>query len=890
MRHSIPLRPDRARTCRRMILAAILFGFLTSQGEAAGACPLESAGAPAQAAQPARAMAGARTGSRAGMDAAGAARLPTGARLDPAGRSSDLGNMPVAMALAPEGDRVVVLLAGWREQGIQVVEIASGRVLQTLELPAAFLGLAFSGDGHALYVAGGNEDVVYRFEWQRGAAVPAGAIALGGNGDAKDAKEGKVAKDTKYGTRYPAGLALSRDGKSMYVAENLSDTLAVVDLASGKVAQRLPAGRYPYAVAVGPAGEVYVSAWGGSTVSVFAAAATSPSAETAPPLVEAGRIEVGRHPSALLLAAGGSRLFVASASTDRVAVVDTATRQVVAQLSDAPPAGPAEGGTPSALALAAGGHQLLVAESDANAIAVFDLAAATSGMDGERSGQTSGGPNPAHGPRRVDRLAGRIPAGWYPTAVLAAGDSLVVANGKGRGAGPNPKGPQPGVPNMDPRSYTLGQTSGTLTVLPAMPDRAELAVLSRRVARANGWETAAGRGSAGRRRGAGTPPASGYPPLRHVVYIIKENRTYDQVFGDMPGGDGDPRLQFFTGAEAPNHRALAERFGLFDRFLCNGEVSAQGHFWSTAAYSTDYSERTTPSGYSARRGGEDVEDGADQPANGYLWDLARARGLAVRIYGEMGKGFKNAAGAPVYRATVLSAAPFTSPTYPSWDLSIPDQRRADAWIAELQAYVRKGQMPALEILHLPNDHTSGARPGMPTPRAAMADNDLALGRIVEALSRSPFWKDTAVFVVEDDAQSGPDHVDSHRAPLLVVSPYSRPGVVRRFANTTDVVATIEEILGLGTLSQFDTFGRPLRGIFAATPDLAPYQALVPRQPLAETNPGDAPAARQSMRLDFSAPDAAPAAELNGILWRTLKGDAPYPAPARLSTLEIQRGY
>jgi hypothetical protein len=239
---------------------------------------------------------------------------------------------------------------------------------------------------------------------------------------------------------------------------------------------------------------------------------------------------------------------------------------------------------------------------------------------------------------------------------------------------------------------------------------------------------------------------------------------------------------------------------------------------------------------------------------------------------------------------VPSAAPFTSPTYPSWDLSIPDQRRADAWIAELQAYVRKGQMPALEILHLPNDHTSGARPGMPTPRAAMADNDLALGRIVEALSRSPFWKDTAVFVVEDDAQSGPDHVDSHRAPLLVVSPYSRPGVVRRFANTTDVVATIEEILGLGTLSQFDTFGRPLRGIFAATPDLAPYQALVPRQPLAETNPGDAPAARQSMRLDFSAPDAAPAAELNGILWRTLKGDAPYPAPARLSTLEIQRGY
>jgi sugar lactone lactonase YvrE len=890
MRHAIPLRPDRAFLGRPMILVAVICSLWTLLGELARPAPLESAGAPASSAPSARAAAGARAASAAEKDGSGVARLPTGARLDPAGRSSDLGNMPIAMALAPEGDRVVVLLAGWREQGIQVVELASGRVLQTLALPAAFLGLAFSADGHTLYVAGGNEDVVYRFDWQHGVAAPAGAIALGGKGDAKDEKDGKAAKDTKYGTRYPAGLALSRDGKSMYVAENLSDTLAIVDLASGKLVQRLPAGRYPYGVAVGPTGEVYVSAWGDGTVSVFAAAATSPSAETAPPLVEAGRIEVGRHPSALLLAAGGARLFVASASTDRVAVVDTATRQVVAQLSDAPPAGPTEGSTPSALALAAGGRRLLVAESDANSVAVFDLAAETSGIGGQRSGRTSGGPGPANGPRPVDRLAGRIPVGWYPTAVLASVDALVVVNGKGRGAGPNPRGPQPGVPNTDPRSYTLGQTSGTLTVLAAMPDRAELAALSRRVARANGWDAAAGGGSAGRRRGADTPAASGYPPLRHVVYIIKENRTYDQVFGDMPGGDGDPHLQFFTGAEAPNHRALAERFGLFDRFICNGEVSAQGHFWSTAAYSTDYAERTTPSAYSTRRGGEDVEGDADQPASGYLWDLARARGLQVRIYGEMAKGSKDAGGASVYLATVPSAAPFTSPTYPSWDLSIPDQRRADAWIAELQAYVRKGQMPALEILHLPNDHTSGARPGMPTPRAAMADNDLALGRIVEALSRSPFWKDTAVFVVEDDAQNGPDHVDSHRAPLLVVSPYSRPGVVRRFANTTDVVATIEEILGLGTLSQFDTFGRPLRGIFAAAPDLAPYRALVPRQPLDETNPGNAPDARQSMRLDLSAPDAAPAAELNGILWRTLKGDAPYPAPARLSTLEIQRGY
>jgi hypothetical protein len=340
----------------------------------------------------------------------------------------------------------------------------------------------------------------------------------------------------------------------------------------------------------------------------------------------------------------------------------------------------------------------------------------------------------------------------------------------------------------------------------------------------------------------------------------------------------------------PNHHALAERFGLFDHFLCNGEVSTQGHSWSTAAYSTDFIEKVTPAVYSGKRGGGEDNHGADEPAGGFLWDLARAAGIAVRNYGEMAEAVKGADGATVNRALVRSVAPYTSPTYPPWDLGIRDQQRADAWIAELAGYVRAGRLPALEILHLPNDHTSGAKPGMPTPRAYMADNDLALGRIVEALSHSPFWHDTVVFVLEDDAQDGPDHLDSHRAPLLVISPYNHAGAVHRFANTTDVLATIEEILGLGTLSHFDTFGRPLRGIFAATADLTPYQALTPEQPLGDTNPAAGPAAQQSLRLDFSAPDAADAAALNAILWQSLKGGAPYPRPARISTLEVQRGF
>ena len=232
-------------------------------------------------------------------------------------------------------------------------------------------------------------------------------------------------------------------------------------------------------------------------------------------------------------------------------------------------------------------------------------------------------------------------------------------------------------------------------------------------------------------------------------------------------------------------------------------------------------------------------------------------------------------------------ARYTSTEYPAFDLSIPDQRRADAWIVDLQGFVKSGRMPALEILHLPNDHTAGARPGLPTPRACMADNDLALGRIVEALSKSPFWRSTAVFVLEDDAQAGPDHVDSHRSVLLVVSPYSRAGVVHRFANTTDVLATIEEILGLGSLSQFDHFGRPLRELFTAKPDLSPYQALVPNVPLTETNPANAPAAKESALLDLRSPDAVPDELFNRILWRALKGDGvEMPAPRRMSLLEL----
>jgi YVTN family beta-propeller protein len=772
-----------------------------------------------------------------------------------------VGNFPLSAVLSPDSSKVLLLLSGWRQQGIQVVDRASGAITQTAEQPAAFIGLTFSPDGRTVYASGGNTDVIYRYDWRAAKLALRDTIVL------KTKRNARAS-----GTSYPAGLATSADGALLYVAENLLDSLAVIDATTGKVVQRVAAGRYPYAVVVGRDGTVYVSSWGTQRIHTFAP-------DGASRLRTTGTIDVARHPSTMLLSADGSRLFATSASTDAISVIDTRTRRVVSTLHDPTPANLGEGSSPLAMQLSRDGTQLYVTEGDNNAVALLSLSATTAGV----------------GTGTRDSLLGRVPVGWYPTALLLVSDTLHVIDGKGRGTYPNPRLPQPlGPADAAARaaSYTLARIDGTITRLPlSLFDAASLPAMSARVARANNWDAPANR--------------AGLPPITHVIYVIKENRTYDQVFADMPQGDGDQALLFFPRAVSPNHHAIAERFGLFDRFFVNAEVSADGHNWTTAAYTTDYTQKTVPSNYGARgrtydyeganRGRLPLDDGDDdaaEPATGYLWDLAQRKGITFRNFGEFVAPERRTPGGPV---TYLGVKPFlranSSAEYPGFNLDIPDQHRMDIYLKELAQFEAKGEMPQLQIVRLGNDHTSGASAGKPTPQAYMADNDLALGRLIEGLSKTKFWESTAVFALEDDAQGGPDHVDSHRSVLLVASPWSKGGVHHRFTNTTDVIATMEALLGLDALSPYDHYGRVLRDIWSTTPDLRPYTPLVSSTPLTDRNPMRGTGAINSRKLDFSGEDRADDDLFNRVLWAAIKGEkTPYPGPTRMSAAELARSW
>jgi YVTN family beta-propeller protein len=787
---------------------------------------------------------------RPGAQGGGVTLLPNGWRIAPAGRHMDAGDLPLAMALHPDGRHLVITNNGWSRPSLRVVDLEQREVRQKLPLDNAWLGLVWSHDGKRLYSSGAADNSVTEVEWKDRKLVPGSEIRIG------PPQKGEW-EQTVENPGFVSGLALSPDGRTLYAAEVFGEAVVALDLASREVRATRNLFAEAYGVLASPDGKVvYVSVWGAARVAILDSKTLAPQAE----------VPVGEHPNSMVLSKNGEYLFVACANTNAVYVIDLARRTAVEQVGvglspQAPP-----GSTPNALALSPDGATLLVANADNNTVAVVDV---------RRPGES--------------RFLGFIPTGWYPTAVAfdPARDDVLILSGKGLTSEANPRGPQPTNVRADTQ-YIAALLNGALSILPR-PDPGALAEMTRRVFALSAYNEQRTQSPPGRPSGSPIPGRVGDPsPIKHVFYLIRENRTYDQVLGDAPRGNGDPNLTLFGEDVTPNAHALAKEFVLFDNFYVDAEVSNDGHAYSTAAYATDAVEKLWPTLY-GHRGGIYLSEGGHEvrnnygnlaaPAKGYIWDFAERAGVSVRSYGEF--AIWDEKGGPVH-ATVPGLEGRVHPTYPPYDLSIPDNERVKVWLEEFRRFEQEGGLPALNIIRLGGDHTMGTRPGELTPRSYVAENDLALGRLVEAISKSRFWPESAVLVLEDDAQNGPDHVDAHRSVLLLASPWAKRGAVDSTLYTTSgVLRTIELVLGLPPMSQYDAAASPLFGAFGAAADTAPFQARPARVPLDERNADDAPGAQASLRMRLDEADLAPERELNEVIWKSVRGrNAVMPPPVR----------
>jgi YVTN family beta-propeller protein len=756
--------------------------------------------------------------------------------LTPAGAQIPIGDRPMGAALSPDGRYLAISNDGQGVQSLALVDTAARAVVQTIPYnspDALYVGVAWTPDGRRLFASAGDNNLIRAYETRDGRLTEASPISLAPRG----------------APVYPAGLAISPDGKTLLVVENLAHRVQAVDLASGQPGAIVQTGSLPLAVAIASDGEkAYVSNWGERTVTVL----------RVPGLAPAGTVTVGLHPGALVVDPVRPRLYVANTDDDSVSVVDTANDRVVATLSLAPYPGAPEGSVPDGLAVSPDGRWLFVANAGNNDIAIVDL-----------------GPSPTGAPPKI---VGLIPTAWYPTTVTATRDgrTLFVTNMKGLGAGPNPEGPSPTRPHVAATQHIESMIVGTVSIIPR-PDGPGLAEATARVVQNNGFNETRNRLVQGSRDIAARaiPRRVGNPSLiKHVIYIIKENRTYDQLLGDLPRGNGDRSLVLFGEDVTPNHHGLARKFVLLDNFYTDAEVSPDGHNWATAAMANDYVHKNWPATYSNRGRSYDFEGGqpATYPRSGFLWDAAARAGISYRVYGEFTEF-----GRYPSREAMPSLKDHVAPNYHGYDLQVKDQTRIDEWLAEFREFERLDTLPHLTILRLPNDHTAGTRPAYPTPQAMVADNDLALGRLVEAVSRSRYGVDTAIFVVEDDAQDGPDHVDAHRTVALVAGPHVRRGMVdHTLYSTVSMLRTIELILGIPPLTQYDAAAQPMLAAFRDSPMRFEYKARIPHQPLTAMNAPDAPGAAESLQLPIEEADEAPAAVLNRILWRAIKGDVPMP--------------
>jgi YVTN family beta-propeller protein len=818
----------------------------------------------------------------------GFVQLPNQWKLHPAGKQLEVGDFPVNMAIHPSGQYLAVLHAGWGDHEIMIIDLnkAKQKFVSRVTVDQTFYGMCFSPDGRRLYTSGGEFEVVHEFEFSRGLLGNPRTIPLGGAGDklvvgglAMDAAGRDLFACCTWGdivVRVPVDNPDNRTvihvGKAKPKkaegpkGEPASPPDGRKDPKEGDPRKKEPAGTgaglegvHPYTCLPDPDGKrLYVSLWSDAAVAVVDLEKNE--------VVK--RVPTASHPTEMAFDPKTKGLYVACANSTQVTVIDTKDYDVEQTINCALYPSAPSGNTPNSLTLIPDAQILLVANADANNLSVFNVADKDKAVP-----------------------LGFIPVGWYPTSVRhnPVDGRLYVANGKGITSKPNRYGPSPVRPGNN-LEYIGGLFKGTVSVID-MPKPAALANFTKQAYACSPLPKEASAAMEDVPADNPIPKKLGDPsPIKHVIYIIKENRTYDQMLGDMKEGNGDPTLCLFPQPVTPNHHKLASEFVLLDNFYVDGEVSANGHEWSMGAYATDFVEKYWPLSYRGsprKRFGYPSEgnfDYAARPSGGYIWDRCAEAKVSYRSYGEWIENGKRKADKTYEdgKAKVKALEGHFDPKYVGFELDYPDVKRAERFISELHRYETEGGFPQLSIVRLPNDHTSGTKFGAKTPIAAVADNDLGLGMVVEAVSQSKFWKETAIFVLEDDAQNGPDHIDAHRSPCLVISPYTKRKVVdSTMYSTSSLLHTIELILGLQPMSQFDLAARPMYASFTGKPDFTPYAHEMPKTDLDKVNVAGAWGADWSNKANLAKEDQEDDQKFNEVIWKAVKGkDSVMPPPVR----------
>ena len=770
--------------------------------------------------------------------------LPNGWSLTPAGRSLEVGDLPLNISVSFSQKLMAVTNNGQGKQTIQLIDTKTEKILDNVEIPKAFYGLKFSRDEKSLFASGGNDNWIMKYAIVENKLVVKDSLIFGKKWPNKIS---------------PVGIEIDDDRQLLYVVTKENNSLYILDLNTKALVYEQNMGHEGYTCVLSPdRNTLYISLWGGRKIAFFDTKARKITST----------IAVSYNPNELILNRKGTLIYVANAGDNSVSVIDTKQQKVIEVLDAALYPNSPVGSVTNGVALSKDEKTLYIANADNNCLAVFDVSAKGKSVS-----------------------KGFIPVGWYPTNVRVIGSKIFVANGKGFTSFANPKGPQPVSRAVRSESHlgedTRGQyignlMKGTLSIIDT-PNEADLAVYSRKVYANTPYKKEKELATDGE---AGNPipmKVGGESPIKHVFYILKENRTYDQVFGDIQEGNGDTTLCLFGEKYTPNQHKLAREYVLLDNFYVDAEVSADGHNWSLGAHANDYLEKTWPTGY-GRRGGVTEGMGRREIANdkdGFIWDFCKRKGVSYRTYGVFADDKKG-------NIPVLDKDHVCSYFTGYYNQKVKDTTRVNQWKRDFDSLVVAKAVPAFNSIRLGSDHTQGMAVGRPTPYACVADNDLAVGMFIEHLSKSPVWNQSAVFILEDDAQNGPDHVDAHRSNALVVSPYTkRKFVDHTMYSTSGMLRTIELILGLPPMSQYDAAATPMFRSFTPVPDFTPFLALPSAVNLDETNKVASRWSTISEGFDFTEVDKNDDNLFNEVLWKGLKGDNfTLPVPRRSAFVKV----